>query len=102
MLTISLSETSEPNDKPSTSCLEELEEKKRQIEFDIGIRFAKSNRIWFGLRELLLNLKGTPCYDITEVQMDQLSKFHYTNIIVVAEVYPRTCSGLNSTICRLT
>lgn len=32
------SENAEPNDKSSSSCLEELEEKKRQIEFDIGMR----------------------------------------------------------------
>ena len=31
-------------------------------------------QVWFGLRELLLNPKCAPYYDITEVRASQLSK----------------------------
>lgn len=34
-------------------------------------------QVWFGLRELLLNPKCAPYYDITEVRISQLTKVEF-------------------------
>lgn len=60
-------------------------------------------QVWFGLRELLLNPKCAPYYDITEFRMAQLTKvfikifnfllqFKKKLFITVAEVHTGTCS----------
>lgn len=49
--------------------------KWEKIEVDDFDKVCKiEGQVWFGLRELLLNPKCAPYYDITEVRMGQLLK----------------------------
>lgn len=41
---------------------------------EVGKINKREGQIWFGLRELLLNPKCSPYYEITEHRMSQLSK----------------------------
>lgn len=41
---------------------------------EIGKINKREGQVWFGLRELLLNPKCSPYYEITEHRLSQLSK----------------------------
>lgn len=46
---------------------------------EIGKINKREGQVWFGLRELLLNSKCSPYYEITEHRLSQLSKVIKTN-----------------------
>lgn len=51
---------------------------------EIGKINKREGQVWFGLRELLLNPKCSPYYEITEHRLSQLSK---VLIIIEEDIY---------------
>jgi len=49
---------------------------------EIGKINKREGQVWFGLRELLLNPKCSPYYEITEHRLSQLSK-----VLIIIDIY---------------